>query len=306
MVNKKLIVTIDVEVDKDFEWKVSKTFSFLSIDEMTNGYFKNLCVSFDVKPVLFISPEVMRNVDSVKKILDFKKETSCELAAHLHTEFQKCNWGEEHFFAGLSINEVQAELSYNEELNLLTSFTSEFEKIFGQRPISFRPGRYGISINTYNILAKLGYSYSSTITPGILWNFNNNNVVVDYRDKDCFPELINTPDGSILEIPITIKRKSVYINNRLLNKFFSYFLPIFFSDLWLRPSFFKLNTSALNHIFNSNLEYHVMMFHSNELVVGGSPYSIKYKNLKMVYKNIKFIFEYCNLNNIKSITFNEI
>lgn len=304
---KNLLVTIDVEVDKDFEWKVSSNFSFKSIKEMTQGKFLDLCLRYKIKPVLFLSPEILRHNESVQLILKFKEETSCELASHLHTEFQRIDWGEESYYSGKLINEVQAELEYDAEFKLMNDYLSDFEKVFNYKPVSFRPGRYGMSKNTYDILTKLGYKYSSTITPGLLWNFKDD-IKVDFTKESNSHKIINTKFGRILEIPICIlKRKFNFFSKiNLIDRITQYLFPYIFSPIWLRPSFNRLNKSLIEKIFNHNLTYFVLLFHSNELVLGASPYSVSTPRLNMIFENLEAIFKYSNEKKIESITFEDI
>ena len=288
---KKIFLTIDVEVDKDENWRVSKNFTFNSIIELISPRFISLINRYNIKPILFISPEVLDDNASVEIIKRLPYEV--ELGAHLHTQFIRYKHSEYIKLAGKFANEVQTDLSTVEEQKLISQLRLKFIDKFSLSPMSFRPGRYSIRPQTYNFLIQNGFKVCSSITPFIKWTFDNS--VVDHSQNNIDQIRHTNFNGEISEIPITIKKGllSFNFNNNLLfrldNKL-SYYMPYFFGKKWLRPSYG--NSKIYRSIINSNYNELVIIFHSNELILGGSPYSRNEIELDNLYSRLELI---CNL-----------
>ena len=83
----KFSVTIDTEVDKSPDWSISHPLSWTGIFE---GVFEILQPMFDrigVRPVYFLSPEVILNREAAPRFRQLAEENRAELATHLHYEF---------------------------------------------------------------------------------------------------------------------------------------------------------------------------------------------------------------------------
>jgi len=265
-----LVLSIDTECDKNENWEVKKPLSFTNINELAS--FDNSLKRFtNSKLTLLLSPEVIMDNTSVQIIKNIKNS---ELGTHMHLEFlidDPCMVS--------STILTQCEIEPDQDFYFLDKLTKLFQQKFGYSPRSFRAGRFGYNRKTFSHLKSLGYSVDSSIAPGCNFKFDNGKI--DNSKWSVFPKEI---DG-ILEIPISINNSGNIMMFKALNAIPSYrlmkyskkFAPKHF---WIRPTYLsllELQTQTLKLIdkwksdsFQTPLIN--IMFHSNELSSGTSPY----------------------------------
>lgn len=286
--NKKIFLTIDVEVDKSDSWKISEDFSFLSINALVDRRFCELVDKYNIKPIFFISPEVMDDVESVKILNNLPYDA--ELAAHLHTQFIKFPPEIYKTLAGKYANEAQSDLSYEDEEQLINKLTFKFINKFNKAPLSFRPGRYSLNAYSYKFLINNGYKICSAVTPYIYWKYDKS--YVDYTKFNNNYKIFIHNNIEIIEYPISIHKGFLSFGDyssllsRINNKI-GLFFPRIFGKNWLRPSFG--NFRVYKTFFESSYDNLVVIFHSNELVIGGSPYSKNSHELDLIYDRLDTI-----------------
>src|SRR5688500_8148340 len=83
-----LAVTIDTEVDKDANWRVSPAASFDSVRQGIPEVLTPLFDEFGVVPTYLLSAEVIEDAESRKVLGDLSR---CELGTHLHGDFVEPN-----------------------------------------------------------------------------------------------------------------------------------------------------------------------------------------------------------------------
>ena len=183
----KFIVSIDTECDYTPNWDISSPMTFRGVMEGIGEILQPLFDERGVRPVYFVSHEVMEDTESRALLKEISGR--CELASHLHPGFMPPEKRKDSM-AGSKRSEMQFQYSYETEHAKVKNLTELFERSFGFRPVSFRAGRYGIGKHTGRILMELGYAVDSSVTPHIRW-------------KDPF--VPNAPDFSTLpEQPYTI------------------------------------------------------------------------------------------------------
>lgn len=270
----RLIISIDTECDKGPNWLVKQPLSFTNIFEI--GFFLEAIqkISNTSKLTLLLSPEVLKNGNSVQILKSFQ---NVELGTHMHLEFLM---SEEQNV--LHTEMVQAELTQEQDFFYLEKLTALFIEKIGYAPTSFRAGRFGYNkVSTFSALQKLGYLVDSSVVPGLKFAFKEG-IEVDNSLFKLYPFKIET---GILEAPISIVNTGNQALYRLILKVPSYRLRKLFQKYkptykWIRPTFtspseLKSNTIAL--VNNWNVKSHGdpiinIMFHSNELYPNTSPY----------------------------------
>jgi hypothetical protein len=265
-----LVLSIDTECDKDEIWNVKKPLSFTnikalaSLDESLKKFTKS-------KLTLLLSPEVIMDYDSIQIL---KNIENSELGTHMHLEFLM---EKPHMVTSTTL--TQCEIEPDQDLYFLDQLTKLFQQNLGYSPQSFRAGRYGYNRQTFSNLKNLGYKVDTSIAPGCTFNYNIGQV--DNARWSVFPQ---KKDG-ILEIPISINKTGNKLIFRILNTIPSYklkklakkFAP---RHIWLRPTYLtlpELKTQTLILIESwYSLKFKTpilnVMFHSNELSKGTSPY----------------------------------
>jgi hypothetical protein len=269
-----LIVTIDTEVDKQADWSISRPATFTSVTEVIPDRLTPLFAALGVKPTYLLSPEVIedqRCADTLRALGE-----GAELGAHLHAELAAPDRRlVTTSMAGARADMIQAQLGRELEAAKLSGLTDLFRRTFGYSPRSFRSGRFGMSPDTLELLAGLGYTVDSSVTPGIRWRYAEG--TVDYRAASTTPRWHATPAGRILEMPVSIWPRSRLA--RWAHRVPAPVEPLVRRALrpwagydWLRPSW--ADGGRLVRCVERHPDHNlVVMFHSTELVPGASPYA---------------------------------
>lgn len=282
------LVTIDTECDKRHDWSIRYPFEFRNIMEAVPERLQPLFNKYGVKPTYLLSPEIIANQACVKVLKGL--EGVYELGTHLHGEYIEphSNWFAPH------TDEFQADYTYEIEHEKLKNLTKLFQDTFGYTPASFRAGRFGLGPHTLRILQQLGYKVDSSIYPfSIIQTIKHNFNYYYFPVKAYYPDLADyshtSVERTILHVPLTVHNRLFQRLPRSLGKVLSQ------SSLTtgilkkiagrstvktfsLRPStnsFDQMKKVVLAHINLHNEDEPVflnMMFHSNELVEGCSPY----------------------------------
>ena len=305
-----LLITIDTEIDKSRDWKISQDESFTSVTIGIPDKLGSLFSKYHAKPTYLLSPEVILNEECVSTLRSLR---DCELGTHMHGEMigpdeQKGSW------ANKPTNIMQSSYPYEIERKKMINLTELFVSRFHFNPNSFRAGRFAAGINTLKILDELGYTVDSSVTPNIEWNYKEGRAnFLNAPDQPYYPKGhdILSPNGSgVLEVPVSIiapkQRKKWHaspihgITDRI------YRLE------WLRPS---NNTGpGMVEVMERTMEKNAdkkditlnMMFHSMEIIPGASPYAETEKDCQRILGSIEHVLTYAKDNGIRFSTLGEM
>ena len=289
-----LVITIDTEVDKSSNWRISNPVQFRSVLEGVPRVLSPLFDRYGVKPTYFLSAEVIEQPECVATLQTLGRRA--ELGTHLHSEFIEpgrrlhlCN------MAGASADAIQSQDPREVEAGKLANLTTMFREAFGYAPTSFRAGRFGMGPHTLDILAGLGYRVDSSVTPGLCWDYVEGQV--DYRDWEPGPRAVTTPSGPILELPLSIHpggaparwlrdwpARPRRLAARVLGWRGSY--------QWLRPSWYS-GSELIRYVRNSQETFLNLMFHSMEIIPGASPYAQTQADVDRIVGSMDELFAYC-------------
>jgi hypothetical protein len=264
-----LCVSIDCERDKGPDWRARRPASFAGVEVGIRQRLDPLFRRYGVKPTYLVSPEVMRHAPAAETLSALPG--SCELGTHLHAEYvdPACDDDAE-------TTTFQAALPPALERSKLQALTDLFARAFGRAPRSFRAGRFGIGRASFGILAELGYTVDSSVTPFVDWSAAGLGApsfasapVGPYRPD---PEEPSRPGGSPLwEVPVTV-RPSVWRSIPGLGRVAR--------QRWLRPSWgsaralVRLARRVLAETPSGGAPAVLnVMFHNIEVVPGASPYA---------------------------------
>ncbi len=290
---RTLIVSIDTEVDKDPEWRVSAPVSFRSVVEGVPRVFTPLFAEFGVRPTYLLSPEVIDDA-ACRHALDDAAARGAELGVHLHPEFIEPELSRvASTMAGLRADGVLSQYTPDVERAKLREASAEFTRHFGSRPRSFRAGRFGLSPHTLRFLAEEGYTVDSSVTPGVRWDYAEG--VFDYRAEHRTATVVSTEGGPIVEAPVTILPGSLIggaLSRSPLAAVGAKLLGRRGRMVWLRPSF----SSAEDMIWLADRVTTgplVMMLHSMEIIPGASPYARTRRDADVIVERMRRFFAHC-------------
>lgn len=296
---RTLVISIDTEVDKDPAWRISDPPSFESVRTAIPDVLGPLFDRHGAIPTYLLSPEVLDDGRSVEVLAELGDRA--ELGTHLHGDFIGPDGRTVEQLAGLDAGTVQCSYPREVEAEKLTRLTQRFEDRFGQRPTSFRAGRYGLSESTFELLAGLGYAVDSSVTPHLVWRFGSQ--TVDFRDWTAQPRVVTTPSGSLVELPVSIRpggRPARLVPRRpeLLGRLAGRLLGPSARFLWLRPSW-ESGQGMIDYVAAAGEEVLVLMFHSMEVVPGASPYCAEAAEVDRFLGALDQLLAYCRRAGIR-------
>ena len=299
----RLIVTIDTECDKRSDWRCRHPLGFSGIEIGVANCLQPVFNDHGIRPVYFISPEVLCHRDSCDLLRSLK---NVELASHLHGDFLLPEI--ETWDVGRSVaDDLQFEYSPLLERNKMRVLTELFTQQFDRRPFSFRAGRFGVGVHSGKILQELGYRVDSSVTPHIAWTDRSGNKLPDFRGAPEYPYFVSENGNlwkqgksTLLEVPVTVlPTGSVPANNPG-------------EPIWLRPWYSDATTlcrvvdrvlaqPAQGGIFRPL----VMMFHNVEVIAGGSPYPQTESEVQRFLDQLRTVFDYAAKRGIEACTLEE-
>lgn len=289
-----LYVTIDTEPDCDTLWRRSSPLTFTSVTEGIPGILRPLWDRYGIKPIYFVSPEVVRD-DACCKVLTSEIKKGAVIGTHLHSEYIGPNVTIQDP-AGVVSSEFPCYAhSTDIEYEKIKNLTNLIENRLGYRPVWYRAARYGADIDTIRILKELGYRYDSSVTPGIDWSGIGG---PDHRNAPLQPYWISMDDlylpaereqsSGIMEYPVTIVGKRFGVIGR--------FLPdkwLFYN--WLRPT--HMSVFEQKRIIRGLTRQYkdpvlVLLFHSMEIMINKTPFVRNRLMQKRFITNLEKIISY--------------
>jgi hypothetical protein len=194
----------------------------------------------------------------------------------------------------------------------LRRLTERIHSRTGIRPRSYRAGRWGFSVEHVPILISLGYLVDCSVTPLKSWEHVPGAVEggPDFRAAPATPYFLDFNDvcrsgeSQLLEVPVTILFTNANLarSKRLQDLYFRYrrTLPVkamnklFRLDpQWLRP-YAHMSSGRLKSVYEAarhvGLPAVEMMFHSSELMPGGSPYHRDEAAIDRLHEKLETVF----------------
>jgi hypothetical protein len=313
LMNKFLVITIDVEPDCSPNWKYSNPLTFNGVHEGIANRLQPIFNKFEITPTYLINNVVLEDSSSIQTFKNLNGKY--ELGTHLHPEFIE-PLKTESDYAGKKGVANSCFYSPEIEFEKIKNITELFKSCFNFQPLSFRAGRFSAGSNTLKSLAKLNYKVDTSVTPNVIWDDHTRERAVDFRNAPTQPYLTDMDDitkenesSALLEVPVSIARQKLSLSGYLKYVFNNKRIPFRGSKpVWLRPKFsgtdmFRYVVEQMNNEYTSrkNIVYN-MMFHNVEVMPGLSPYSLTEHDCKNYIQSLEWFFTYCSQNNIQSVS----
>jgi hypothetical protein len=275
-----LLVGIDTESDN--QWDVAArerpTFDNLYALPALHARFRR----HGVRPTYVITHPVAKDPRSADVLRALRETATCEIGAHHHAwETPPCS------AADLRRHPYAAQLSPEQFEQQLVALTDAIETAVGERPVSYRSGRFGFAAAHVSPLERAGYRVESSVTPLF---YEGHKGGPDFADAPLRPYYLAydhaTRPGSsqLLELPLSsalnrrlphalamawARAPRNYQTKRLLRK-----LGVA-RVMWLRPSYSSLDdmVALARRLADDGAPILNLLFHSSEAIVGGSPYN---------------------------------
>jgi hypothetical protein len=267
----------------------------------------------EVKLTLLVTKSVLDDAPSRRELERLKADFDCEIGAHLHPEDTPPYMSPER--RETSLIRLPLELRAAKLRTLTASIQESFP-----RPTSYRAGRWKITVADFGILREQGYLVDTTVTPYVSWQLEHG---PDFSGATPEPYRV---DG-LWEVPVSIglNRGSSLARLAPMRRYLQLFshpangLPAPFdslwswgrpiSPIWFRPTYSSLATLkrlARGIVGRQREAVLNMMFHSNELVVGGRPFIRSQADVERIVERIVGACQYVTRElGVRSTTLSE-
>jgi hypothetical protein len=275
-----LLVGIDTESDNQWDLAARErpTFENLYALPALHAVFRR----HGVRPTYVITWPVAMDPRSADVLRALRESHTCEIGAHHHAwETPPCapeDMRRHPYAADLPISQFEAQL---------TALTEAIADAVGERPVSYRSGRFGFAAAHVAPLERAGYRVESSVAPLF---YEGHKRGPDFADAPLRPYYLaydhpTRPGTSqLLELPLSsalnrrvphalamawARAPRNYQTKRILRK-----LGIA-RVLWLRPSYSSLDDmkQLARRVADEGAPLLNLLFHSSEAIVGGSPYN---------------------------------
>ena len=301
----KIIVTIDTEADD--QWKKDVPLSISNVFALDR--FQLLCEKHHIIPTYLITYEVASEPKAAAQFRAWHDAGRAEIGSHLHP------WTTPPLnLADHATHTFPSELPDNALREKFQTLTQTVADVIGERPTSYRAGRWGFDMRQADLLQEFGYSIDLSITPKISWSRvsgrSGDHNGPDFRGESIHPRMLNE---RVLEVPMTVLNTGLFRREGKVSSWFAHLSDSFFAKVlnrllfrrkWLR--IFEDTTrkdwgQILDSAQANKLSVIVFMIHSSELVSGKSPYVPTEAALEHVYEMLEDLFVLCTERGIEGI-----
>lgn len=292
-----ILVGIDTEADD--QWSAAGRQNVQVRNAERLPALQKLFEACSARPTYVVTHEMATRPESTGILKELAQSGRCEIGTHLHP------WSSPPFRP-----EDLAAHSYPHNLppelldRQLTELTDTIEERLGVRPTTYRAGRNGFDGRTLPILERLGYRVDTSVDP--LFNekrkcgmcFAGAPLVPYHPD---YADVTRPGASRILEIPISAATlpelpkslEAAYASLRPI-PWRGAFKRLGLRPVWLRPSYTSL---ADMRAFASRLAARRapcfnIIFHSSELLPGGSPYTPDQKSVERFLADLTGLLEH--------------
>jgi hypothetical protein len=317
----KFVISIDTEGDN--QWDHGREITVENIKFVPR--FQNLCDKYNIRPTYLVTSEVCEDAFAREIFSEYQIKAKAEIGTHLHSWTTPPFSDREGYRYNDPNHAFATELSEDILIEKIKNLTNQVESSFGNRPRSFRSGRFGFNEILARVLSENGYLVDSSVTPFINWSLHKGipggTGGSDFMKSSPYPYKYNFATGSLIEVPVTILPTRFPLNRSwaLANHYFSnldknillkVFRKFYFRNqpLWLRPHpvmNIDMLAELLAETITKELPYIVMMFHSSELMPGCSIYRKDNESIEKLYDLLERFFVLLRDKKIDSVTLTE-
>ena len=275
-----LLVGIDTEGDNQWDAAARANQRFENIYALPRLHA--LFARHGVRPTYVITHPVAVDPGSIEVLRRLKAGGDCEIGAHHHAwETPPCTAED------VKRHPYASNLPLAQFEQQLTALTGAIHEAIGERPVSYRSGRFGFSASHVAALERLGYRIESSVAP-LFYEAHKHGP--DFVEAPLRPYFLaydsaTSPGTSqLLEVPVSAalnrrlprrlqflyaRAPRNYTTKRVLRK-----LGIAYVR-WLRPSYSSLEDmiALATNLARAGEPVLNLLFHSSEAIVGGSPYN---------------------------------
>jgi hypothetical protein len=292
------LFTVGVDTEADDQWSIEGR-KLLSVENSRAlPRLQALCDTYGVRPSYLVTHEMATKEPARSILRDLLAKGRCEIGAHLHP-WSSPPYREEDL-VGRYPNQLDDALLETQ----LGELTTAIESSLGVRPVSYRAGRHGFDERSLRILEALNYRVDTSVDPLFNETRKGGPSFAGAPVSPYWPSSLDVrrPGGSsVLEIPVSSATSPAL--PKILEKLFASLPPIPWRGylkrlgvraVWLRPSYSNVeDAKALaSALVVRGVPTLNMLFHSSELVPGGSPYNLDAAAVDRFFSRLESVFEH--------------
>lgn len=290
-----LIVVIDTE--EEFDWSRGFARSNTAVTAMRYiGRAQRLFDEYNIKPVYVIDYPVVNQDEGYRPLQEIYADGRCVIGAHLHP------WVNPPFDEPLlQRNSFPGNLPRTLEAEKLRVLGERIGERFGQAPVLYKAGRYGVGPHTASILEEQGYQIDLSICPEMDYSAEGG---PDFTAHSAWPYWFGS---GLLELPLTVGYSG---RLRQWGKMCRYLLAAERSIRWRIPGVLarlnlleKVWLSPEGHVsseqerllcalISDGLKVFTFSFHSPSLVPGYTPYVRSQKDLEQFMSRCRSVLDF--------------
>ena len=293
LVRPALLVAIDTEGDNQWDARARRHQTFDNIYALPRLHA--LFARHGVRPTYVITYPVARDPQSAAMLRTLLARGDCEVGAHHHAwETPPCDPADidRHPYAlSLPLDQFDAQLA---------ALTAAITDAVGIAPVSYRSGRFGFSASHVSSLERAGYLVDSSVAPLF---YEAHKQGPDFVGAPLTPYYLAYDDATrpgtsrVLELPITAalnRRVPAVVEHLYARAPRNYTTKRVLRLLriahvrWLRPSYTSAEEmiALARQVVAQPAPILNLLFHSSEVIVGGSPYNKTEAELAAFYERL--------------------
>jgi hypothetical protein len=304
----RILLGVDTEADNQWDAQSRENLAVRNIAELRR--LQELCDEYGVRPTYLLTQEVAVDAESKAILKELAAAGRSEIGTHHHPwttpplvddHLYPLNLKPEHFLA---------------QLRELTQAVTD---VTGRRPVSYRAGRNGFAGWQVAMLVGEGYLVDSSVDPF----FNERK-----KGGPSFAGASTTPyfvsgenpcrpgPTELLELPITSainRRWPQWLQTAYADVTPSYpfrralRLARVVRPIWLRPSYSKTEDMLwlAEKLVADKAPIANIIFHSSELLPGGSPYNVTRADVDSFYSALRTLLDFLAKRGVQGRTFRE-
>jgi len=188
-------LAVVVDTEEEFDW----TAPFSRLARGTRNlrelpHLQAICDRHGAVPLYVIDHPVASDGAAMRWLCDARARGGCEIGAHLHPWVTP-----PHHEAVTTANSFTCNLPDSLQLAKIAALTETIAARTGERPTTFRAGRYGIGAATFGALATMGYRTDLSVAPHSSFADQNGPTFYHWHNKPFWADT----EAGLLGLPVT-------------------------------------------------------------------------------------------------------